>query len=204
MRSMLMFGMPIARARPNARVAWAASVRLSRTARARGSKPWTPRLSRLTPPSSQACTLRSSVLAGFASSVTSASGARSAIPRSHALDHVSLASRCFQLAAQQVRGLALVGDQLLDPDTHPILDPRDLPADLFHVGLAAAVALALPPQARVLVAQVRHRPPDPTVQAELVARLGAGHLLPAVPAEDKDGAQVVAAFKSATSAWLSC
>src|SRR5437763_1381187 len=53
MRSMLMLGTPISRARPNALVACAASVLRSSTARARGSNPCTPRLKRFTPPSSR-------------------------------------------------------------------------------------------------------------------------------------------------------
>src|SRR5438067_759524 len=60
---MLMFAKPMSRARPNAWVACAASVRRSSTARARRSNPCTPRLSRFTPPSSHAATLGSSELA---------------------------------------------------------------------------------------------------------------------------------------------
>ena len=70
-----MLATPMRRASLKARVACAASVLRSSTARARGSNPCTPRLRRLTPPSSQAAILASSVLAGLASSVISASGA---------------------------------------------------------------------------------------------------------------------------------
>src|SRR5947209_663009 len=48
---------------------------------ARPSNPCTPRLSRLTPPCSQASSLASSVLPGLASSVTSASGSTSKVER---------------------------------------------------------------------------------------------------------------------------
>src|ERR1700730_15621991 len=122
---------------------------------------------------------------------------------SHALDHVALAARGLELFPQIVHRLPFVGDKLLDPRRHPVLDPRDLVADLLHIGLPASIALALPPLARVLVAQVSHRPSHPAVETELVTRFRAGDLLPAVLAEDKDGAHLDRTFKSATTASLS-
>ena len=84
-----MLRMPIERASSNAWVACAASVLLSRTASARPSKPWTPRLRRFTPLSSHAASFVSSVLAGFASRVISASRATSKFARMKARSRVA-------------------------------------------------------------------------------------------------------------------
>ena len=81
------------------------------------------------------------------------------------LDRVALTARGLQLAPQVVDGLSLVGNELFDALTHTVLDTRDLPPDLLHIRVLRAVALALPPQARVLVAQVGDRPPDLAIPA---------------------------------------
>jgi hypothetical protein len=83
-------------------------------------------------------------------------GASAGVNRLNALDRVPLAARSFELTPEQVRRSALVRDKLLDTSSHPIFHPRDLMADLIDVGLAAAIALALPPQPRMLVAQISH------------------------------------------------
>src|SRR5439155_1696045 len=57
-----------------------------------------------------------------------------------------------------VNRLAVVRHELLDPQRHSVFDARDLPSDLLDVGLLRAVALALAPQARVLLPQLGLRP----------------------------------------------
>src|SRR5207249_3449479 len=121
---------------------------------------------------------------------------------SYAFDGVALAARRFELALQQLAGASLVGDHLSYARRHPILDSCDLTGNLRDIrAVVAAVALALAPQPRVLIAKFRHRAPDPAVEAQLVLSLRAGHLLAAVAAEHEDRAHAV--FRSATTAPLS-
>src|SRR5258708_2792290 len=120
---------------------------------------------------------------------------------SDSLDRVAVAAHSLQLAPQVAGGVAIVGDQLFDPLRHAVLDASDLPADLLHVCIRAAVALALAPQARVLVAQVGNRPAHLAIDAEAVPGLCAGHLLAAFAAEDQKTAHL--ALRSATVASLS-
>src|SRR5438132_22927 len=176
MRSMLTLATPIERASLKARVACAASVLRSSTASARGSKPCTPRLRRLTPPSSQAATRASSVLAGLASRVTSASGRTSNVAR------MNRSRRVISPGGSR----PVVRNHLFDALPHAVLDACDLAADLLDVGVLGPVALALAPQAGVLAAQVRHRSADAAIETQIITRLGAGHLLAAVAAEDED------------------
>src|SRR5450759_1736261 len=111
--------------------------------------------------------------------------------RSYALDRVALATRCLELAAQQIDGLPFVGNELLDPLAHAVFDARDLAADLFDVGLLTPVALTLAPKPRVLVPQVGHRPAHLAVETQAVASLRARHLLAAPPTEDENRAHRV-------------
>src|SRR5689334_12132555 len=118
---------------------------------------------------------------------------------SDTLDRVSLPPRGLELAAQMVGGLAVVRHQLVDALSDAVLDAGDLAPDLIHVGALRAVALALTPQPRVLVAQVGDRTRDLAVQASSVLCLCARDLLAAVPAEDDQRAHLT----SITSALLS-
>src|SRR5438874_3404689 len=109
-------------------------------------------------------------------------------PASYALDHVPLAPRGLQLTAQVLHRLSVVGYELFDALRDAVLDSGDLPGDLVHVCIGRAVALALAPQAGVLVTQLRDRAPDLAVEAKAPLRLRAGHLLAAVTAENQEAA----------------
>jgi hypothetical protein len=80
-------------------------------------------------------------------------------------DRVALPACGLELAPQVLDRLSLIGNQLTDSLRDSVLDPADLPADLVDVGVLRRVALALTPQARMLVAQVRDRPPDTAIDA---------------------------------------
>src|SRR5258708_14730906 len=121
--------------------------------------------------------------------------------QSYTFNGVALATRSLELVLQEVDSLALVGHELPYALRHPVVDSRELLSDRVHVRIPAAVALALAPEASVLIAQVGDRTAHLALHTTPFARLRTWNLLAAVAAKNKDAAHRL--LRSDTFALLS-